>query len=268
MDNWNKIKPPFGTPPDPAWVKSMDCVGLWTMNERAGIKIFDGSGNNNTGTMTNVANPSTATSGWAGQGLNFDGVDDYVNVANATNFDLSATSFTISGWFSSSYIDDSSGIIIQRFVGGTPGAGYGIAITKTTGLITFTFRGSPNGISITSATNYLDNKWHYFTATANISTGYAYLYVDGLQAGSDTFSGLINFVGVLDIGTLRSAGVPGYCFQGSLDDVRIFNTPLDINEIKHQYSEPYYMFPKKTIKYFIPAMQIPIAILQSGQVRY
>jgi hypothetical protein len=41
-------------------------VGHWKMNVNSGIVLPDLSGNGNHGTLTNMANPPTATSGWAG----------------------------------------------------------------------------------------------------------------------------------------------------------------------------------------------------------
>ncbi|MFO0969304.1 MAG: LamG-like jellyroll fold domain-containing protein [Gemmataceae bacterium] len=66
-------------------------VSLWSGEGNANDSV-DG----NTGTLTNGAT-ATAT-GRLGQALSFDGVNDYVNVPDANNLDLSGGSFTISAW--------------------------------------------------------------------------------------------------------------------------------------------------------------------------
>src|SRR3989344_3227356 len=71
-------------------------VGHWTFDEGSGTTAQDSSGNNNTGILTNGP---TWTTGKIGQALNFDGVDDYVDVANESNFDFERTDpFSISLW--------------------------------------------------------------------------------------------------------------------------------------------------------------------------
>src|SRR3989344_5954676 len=71
-------------------------VGYWNFDEGTGTTAQGSSGNNNTGILTNGP---TWTTGKIGQALNFDGVDDYVDVANESNFDFERTdSFSISAW--------------------------------------------------------------------------------------------------------------------------------------------------------------------------
>src|ERR1043166_8900457 len=58
------------------------------MNEGTGTATADGSGNSHNGTLTNGA---TWTTGKYGQGINFDGVNDYVNIADHADFTLDPT---------------------------------------------------------------------------------------------------------------------------------------------------------------------------------
>src|SRR3989344_8190545 len=71
-------------------------VGYWSFDgkDMAGVTAYDRSGQNNNGTLTN--GPVRAI-GKIGQGLSFDGSNDYVNIANEANFDFERTnSFSIS----------------------------------------------------------------------------------------------------------------------------------------------------------------------------
>jgi hypothetical protein len=68
-------------------------VGHWTLDERSGTTANDITGNANTGTLT--SGPQW-TAGKLGQGLQFDGVNDNVNVGTGTG--LSPSNWTISTW--------------------------------------------------------------------------------------------------------------------------------------------------------------------------
>jgi hypothetical protein len=64
---------------------STGLVGWWTMDGKdtpwtsatAGTTL-DSSGNGNTGTLTSMNRATSPVAGKIGQGLNFDGVDDYI----------------------------------------------------------------------------------------------------------------------------------------------------------------------------------------------
>ena len=77
-------KPPLGTPLD--WDNPLndDLVFAYALNEAHGDEVQDLSTNGNHGTLKNFAFPPTADSGWnpgrTGAGLNFDGVDDCIDV--------------------------------------------------------------------------------------------------------------------------------------------------------------------------------------------
>jgi hypothetical protein len=73
-------------------------VGWWNFDGKtvSGTRVFDASGNGNYGTMTNGP---TVIEGKLGQGMAFDGSDDYVDIADSSIFDLVASqSFTRSFW--------------------------------------------------------------------------------------------------------------------------------------------------------------------------
>ena len=81
MSNW-RYKPPPGSRVDKQIQLAQGLVGCWLFNEGAGRVANDISGYGNHGTLAGMVNPPTATSGWGGGGLQFDGSDDYVNIAD------------------------------------------------------------------------------------------------------------------------------------------------------------------------------------------
>lgn len=80
-----------------------------------------------------------------------------------------------------------------------------------------------------------DGKWHHLVATYDGTT--MRIYVDGVQTGSSTdFSGnLPSVAGDLHIGADYES-TPGNFFNGSLDDVRVYDRVLSATEIKQLYN--------------------------------
>ncbi|MFH1422113.1 MAG: hypothetical protein ABIH42_05315, partial [Planctomycetota bacterium] len=81
-------------------------VGYWSFDDGTGYSIaHDGSRYENHGTLTNMNTVGNATSGWNTSGnisgaLQFDGVDDYVNLEDPSTMNLTEA-ITISGWINS-----------------------------------------------------------------------------------------------------------------------------------------------------------------------
>jgi len=76
-------------------------AGSWSFDEGGDNKAYDGSGNGNVGTLTNMNNTGNATSGWTagkyGSALQFDGVNDYVNAGNGASLNI-ANAITVEIW--------------------------------------------------------------------------------------------------------------------------------------------------------------------------
>src|SRR3989344_5601144 len=65
------------------WDKENGLVGNWRLDETNGSTTADVSGNNYTGTLTNFTSGTPWTTGKVGNALNFDGVNDYVDIVDA-----------------------------------------------------------------------------------------------------------------------------------------------------------------------------------------
>src|SRR5262245_53133567 len=68
---------------------NLGLVGYWSFNEDAGTIATDFSGDRNHGSMSGIANPPTAASGWTngkrGTALRFDGTNDTVVVTDTND---------------------------------------------------------------------------------------------------------------------------------------------------------------------------------------
>lgn len=75
------FKPLFGTPLNRDHPLAQGMQVCWLLNENTGLYAYDSSGLGNHGTLINMADPPTPTSGWGagphGGALAFDGSNDY-----------------------------------------------------------------------------------------------------------------------------------------------------------------------------------------------
>ena len=67
-------------------------VGYWTFDGKDMLNgvALDKSGNFATGTLVSIATSTFYAPGKIGQGLNFDGVDDYVNIGAPASLNLTS----------------------------------------------------------------------------------------------------------------------------------------------------------------------------------
>jgi len=201
-------------------------VGHWTFDGKdMNPNARDISGQGNHGDLTNFTS-TTTVSGKIGQALEFDGVNDYVDVGT-----IDITGFTGSSY--SAWIKrDATGIEeYPRLLGLKHSGVDDIRLWYVSGS-TFRFTmddGSTSG-EISASIN---TKWHHVVGTHDGLT--QRLFVDGVEIGSGNakifdYSGAS---GETQIG--RSAAWTSYTFDGSLDDVRIYNRALSPDEISRLY---------------------------------
>ena len=76
------FKPPLGAKVNFSHPLAKGLVGLWLMNEGGGNKVYDLSGNENHGTLTNMDPATDWVGGKDGPAIDFDGSDDYVDMGD------------------------------------------------------------------------------------------------------------------------------------------------------------------------------------------
>ena len=199
--------------------------------------IHDYSGLGNSGVWTTGATNDyglyNETGGKYGGAIVFDGEDDYVNISYDSS--LYPESITLEGWIKTSTTGVWQGIINNRVDAGS--TGYRFVVT-TGNKAAISIEASGGATTVVGTTTVTDDNWHHAVATYDSSSGYAAIYVDGINEGAGSTSGTINSDTLnLIIGTLYgpSAEPKLTSFNGTIDEVRIYNRSLSAEEIRLSY---------------------------------
>ena len=203
-------------------------MGDWTFDETSGTTASDSSTNGNTGTLTGTTLPTWVSDSKVGTGaLSFtDG--GYVSVGSPSSLNIPGA-LTISAWVKRT----NGGYIVSN--NGNSTEQYAFSINSTNGKLQF----EPNYSAsvIAASTSLAINTWYHVAVVRSGSTGNWTItfYVNGIVDGTPvTISANPDASGPVYIGHLHSGG--GYYFNGSLDDVRVYNTALNLSQIDELYA--------------------------------
>lgn len=159
------------------------------------------------------------------RGAHFDGIDDRIEIPCSVrdNFTLACwvrTSQEETGW---SRWYEGCGLIDGNLGQTTSDFGVSVLFGK------FAFGvGNPDK-TLKATTSINDGRWHHVAATRDGTTGTMQVFVDGrCEAAGTGPTGERAATPSLFIGAIRT-GFP--CFEGDIDDVRIYNRVLDANEV-------------------------------------
>ena len=184
-----------------------------------GTRLWELSGRQNWGTLTNMANDDWVTSGGKGA-LDFDGSNDHV--ASMGNITISP-SRTVSLWFQST----STTAAEKWLFGANPGSGgTAFGILQISGIVYVTQFGD----SMNSVVSYSDGVWHNCVA---LHTGSAWsLFLDGRSVATKTMT-TNPTASTINLGRNPFGGANP--FPGQLDDIRIYSRALTAGEVRQLY---------------------------------
>ncbi len=195
-----------------------ELVGWWKLDESASPAV-DSSGYGSSGTWSNT--PTATTSVFPNfkftnpRAVTFS-TNKYINLANPTSLNISYP-ITLSAWIRRAGTGTTQSILGH----GTGSYAFYFDASNHLGL---TKRGTS---SVTSSGTISDtSSWHHVATTYDGST--AKFYIDGILSGSSSFSQSFTAASSLYI-----AGDPSASeyFNGSIDDVRIYNRTLSSDEV-------------------------------------
>ncbi|MFI5252704.1 MAG: LamG-like jellyroll fold domain-containing protein [Bacteroidota bacterium] len=191
----------------------------------------DESGNGNNGTVYGAI-LTTDRFGNSNRSYHFDGVDDSISVGNRIN--ISNSSFTVDVWAKHDTMLDHYAIIIGQ-VDGTPTTNHALHLgfRSAVSQYRFTFGFYNNDLDI--APQYSDTLIHNWVCIYDANSNARKVYRDGILVGSDISSSNYAGSGNVYLG-VHYPGNPSN-FNGTIDDIRIYNRVLSDSEIQTLYHE-------------------------------
>lgn len=219
-------------------------VAYWNMDENSGNRIYDSSGYANTGTLFNMVNTAWVP-GISGNALRFDGIDDFIVVPHHHSLDFDVENFSISFWLYQSVADRKMTYIIKG-THAKPGSSrrYEVYFNKgsaeiSAGIYDSFFDSVKQYIS--KSIEFITDEWVHFVVVRNQLTDKIHLYLNTVETGY--FPGIITDVSQNeDLYIAVSPDEDNTCFEGMLDEIRIYNYSLGLSEIRSIYNE---QFPSK-----------------------
>jgi glucose/arabinose dehydrogenase/chitodextrinase len=216
---------------------SAGLVAAYSFAEAGGSTAGDASGNSNTGTI----NGATWTSaGRYGSALSFNGTSSYVDLGNPSSLRITG-SMTWSAWIYATADPVDDGQIIAKSAGGGGSTGWQFKTSPDTGPHTFGVGVSSNGTAITqrySTTIRNLNTWYFVAGVYDASAQALHIYVNGVL-DDGVLNGTVpgSQFDPAQNGTIgRRSG--GFYFQGTIDEVRVYNRALTQAEIQADRDTP------------------------------
>ncbi len=209
-------------------------VGKWIMDEGIGTTTADTSGKRETGKLLGG---STWVQGEQALGVHFDGVDDRIEIANATSLNIK-TNITVTLWAKRDarmatattsknakllqkglkYSDVSYGIVDRSDVSGAEVPQFRVKVNNKI----YTIEGATTSLPV--------GVWRHIAGVRNGKT--MSLYIDGKLVASKTIPTTTITTNTFKLYLGDSAGDTDGAFGGTLDDVRIYNRALSTAEIQ------------------------------------
>jgi len=217
---------------------SNNVVGLWNMdsNDVSGTTVFDKSFYANNATL--VGAPSFVT-GKKGEGVDLNGTSQYLTATDNAGFAFGTGDFTLAAWVN---IDDLTKLQHHTiFCKGNPeSAGEWCFQVLGNADSRVNFRSNATNEVISTSTLTQD-EWVHVVITR--TSGSLQAYINGVADGaSGAFADNITNAENITMG-YRNVTYNGY-FDGTLDDVRIYNDDLTADEISNLYNAERVFFLK------------------------
>lgn len=174
------------------------------------------------------SDPTYTDSGVVMGALNFDGVDDKVTITGSSSLQLNK-SLTYSAWIKWNGFGNNFQSIITN-----GNSNNSIRIINDGGVsdnkVYFQLNVSGSAINLTS-NKTIDSSWHHIVGTFD---GYNMnLYIDASLVNSTTKLG--DVMGVNGVNYIGTNGTTGSFFNGTIDEVKIFNFALNDSEVTKLY---------------------------------
>jgi len=207
---------------------SSGLVALYHFNTGGGNQTVDNSTNSNTGTCYNFSgHRCNWTAGKFGYGIEFDGTNDYINVSDDDSLTFTDEDFSIEAWIKTVGSSKSPQTIVAKRNAGAHEYQLLIQNGKIQSGIA-TSGGSYDGCKGVQVIE--NNTWYHIAFTADGST--MRNYIDGVLDNSTSITkSMSNTASSLIIGSMEGY-IGSRDFNGTIDEVAIWNTALSGSQIK------------------------------------
>lgn len=208
-------------------------IGYYPFNGNAN----DESGNKNNGVVNNVV-LTTDRKGINNKAYLFDGKTSYIDLGKNIN----PQSFTISSWVKTTPISGNVSAIVSKIQNIPNNYFYNFEFRIQGDLLNCHIPDANSWTSITGVQKVTKDNWIHAVVTYDKSTSEAILYLNGIKdkVGTYKYSSSNNsttFIGARPLNLVGSKQITDLFFNGSLDDIRIYNRVLLENEVQALYKE-------------------------------
>ena len=203
-------------------------VGWWTFDEGTGTRVYDRSGNLNTGAVNGSGVWAT---GKLGQALSFNGSTTYVDVGNSASEKVSGA-FAFSAWIYPT-ASAAGAIVTKNNSSSASGSGFYAFKNSSNSIVFILYKGDNTQVQVNSASAIPLNAWTHVVGVYSGST--IVLYINGVAVtpvAATSFSP--DTVDNLQIG--KYAYTNSIYFPGKIDDVRFYNRALTASEASRIYA--------------------------------
>jgi hypothetical protein len=214
-----------------------DLLSYWKLDEPSGNNYADYYNGNHGQATVSVPTP---VPGLVGGAQYFNGTTDRITVDDDPSLDWAAdASFTIELWAKLTNVASRNKVMIGRDQsGGSPH--WWIGAQQNTGYAMFVCLDSGgNGTYIIGSSALHDDQWHHIVAIKDESVDQIRLYVDGSLENSASHNYTADFSALtsIGIGYMAYNGTPDYFYDGSLDEIALYNKAMDDAEILQHYTD-------------------------------
>jgi hypothetical protein len=202
-------------------------LGWWNFDEGSGTVAADSSGRGNHGELMN--GPVWVT-GKIGGALQFDGVDDYVQVPHHDSLVPTNNEVTVSVWINAERHTGPNGAQWQGILSKGDAPRLYSLYTEASGALHFSTGPSGAFVGTLSASQVPLREWVHIAVV--VSGGQHLYYINGVAAGVSGSGATLptDSTSVLTIG--KTPTETDREFQGMIDEVRLYGRALTVKEIK------------------------------------
>lgn len=235
-------KPIRGTQLNKTHPLAKGMVACWLMNEGTGDKVFDLSGNQHHGTLTNMDPTTDWVAGKDGWGLDFNGANDRVILSNNMLRHFVDDKLSLSLWMLARDLS-SVGQLLMAGANSNASPGYRLYFIDATTIGFIVGNGTiRDSAYFPLSSPLIINTWNHIAVTADLALEKK-LYLNGV---------LTNTLSLSLGGSLKAATTTAHSFGGWASDTEIFNGKvcsmymhnrvLAASEVNQLYLNQYQMF--------------------------